>query len=638
MNQSRVTCGAVLVAGMALLAGCAASDGPVRDLAQYDIEAFLETTDFRGSSFSPDKSTILVSSNETGVYNAFAVSTENGERTPLTRSTDDSIIAESYFPDDERIVYESDQGGNERSHVFVREIDGSVTDLTPGDELKAGFLGWSYDGESFFISSNERNPKFFDVYEVATEGYERSMIYRNDGGYQFGDISPDKRYLALVKPRTTNDSDIIVFDRELRRERLITEHEGEVSNNVQDFSPDGSSLYFTTDDGNEFKYLVRHNLVTGERETVLTRPWDIWFARFSEHGKYLVVGVNEDAVTDITVFEAGTMSEVELPELPDADITSVSIAPDERTMAFYVSSSRSPRDLYVYDLGSDSPRQLTRSLNPEIDPDDLVDARIVRFDSHDGVTIPGILYKPHQADADNPAPALVWVHGGPGGQSRAGYSELIQYLVNHGYVVYAINNRGSSGYGKSFYKMDDRNHGEGDLADCVASRQMLIDTGYVDPRKIGIIGGSYGGYMVLAALAFEPEAFEAGVDIFGVANWVRTLESIPAWWESFREALYTEMGDPAVDGERLHRISPLFHAGNITKPLMVLQGSNDPRVLKIESDEMVEAARANGAVVEYVLFEDEGHGFRKKANQKRGYRSILEFLDKHLGAGTPAGD
>jgi dipeptidyl aminopeptidase/acylaminoacyl peptidase len=324
------------------------------------------------------------------------------------------------------------------------------------------------------------------------------------------------------------------------------------------------------------------------------------------------------------------MEPVALPRMPEADITSVVFSADEETMAFYVSSSRNPRDLYVYDIGSGAPRQLTRSLSPDIEPGDLVSAEVVRFASYDGVEIPGILYKPHQVGADHPGPALVWVHGGPGGQSRVGYSGLIQYLVNHGYVVYAINNRGSSGYGKTFYKMDDRRHGEADLGDCVASKQMLIDTGFVDAERIGIIGGSYGGYMVLAALAFEPEEFTVGVDIFGVANWVRTLESIPPWWESFREALYVEMGDPATDIERLNRISPLFHADNITRPLLVLQGANDPRVLQIESDEMVEAARNNGAVVDYVVFDDEGHGFRKKANQERGYSAILEFLDRYL--------
>jgi dipeptidyl aminopeptidase/acylaminoacyl peptidase len=222
------------------------------------------------------------------------------------------------------------------------------------------------------------------------------------------------------------------------------------------------------------------------------------------------------------------------------------------------------------------------------------------------------------------------VHGGPGGQSRVGYSPLIQYLVNHGYVVIAVNNRGSSGYGKTFFKMDDMKHGEDDLSDCIEAKKFLAATGYVEEKKIGIIGGSYGGYMVLAALAFRPEEFTVGVDIFGVANWVRTLKSIPPWWESFREALYKEMGNPATDEEYLRRISPLFHPDKITKPLIVLQGANDPRVLKVESDEIVAAVKKNSVPVEYIVFDDEGHGFEKKENEIEGYKAILDFLDKHL--------
>jgi dipeptidyl aminopeptidase/acylaminoacyl peptidase len=182
--------------------------------------------------------------------------------------------------------------------------------------------------------------------------------------------------------------------------------------------------------------------------------------------------------------------------------------------------------------------------------------------------------------------------------------------------------------------MDDRKHGEADLDDCVAAKNFLAGTGYVDPDKIGIIGGSYGGYMVLAAMAFRPEDFAVGVDLFGISNWVRTLESIPPWWESFREALYVEMGDPATDKDRLYRISPLFHAENIRRPLMVLQGANDPRVLQQESDEIVEAVRKNGVPVEYVLFDDEGHGFRKKENRIKGYKAVRDFLDTYLKAGA----
>ncbi|HBJ94350.1 MAG TPA: S9 family peptidase, partial [Hyphomonadaceae bacterium] len=187
---------------------------------------------------------------------------------------------------------------------------------------------------------------------------------------------------------------------------------------------------------------------------------------------------------------------------------------------------------------------LTNTLNPAIDEEVLVDAQIVRYPSFDGLEIPSILYVPHGASAENPVPALVWVHGGPGGQTRAGYSATIQHLVNHGYAVLGANNRGSSGYGKTFYHMDDRRHGEVDLQDIVYGERWLAEQDWVNPDQIGIIGGSYGGYMVGAALAFEPDVFKVGVNIFGVMNWVRTLESIPPWWESFREALYDEMGDP----------------------------------------------------------------------------------------------
>ena len=233
-------------------------------------------------------------------------------------------------------------------------------------------------------------------------------------------------------------------------------------------------------------------------------------------------------------------------------------------------------------------------------------------------------------------PAIVWVHGGPGGQSRTGYFADIQFLCNHGYAVLAVNNRGSSGYGKTFFHMDDRKHGDVDLKDCVEARTYLEGLPWVDPDRIAIMGGSYGGYMVAAALAFEPDVFDAGVDIFGVTNWLRTLESIPEWWAAQREALFAEMGDPATDRDRLHAISPLFHAGNIRKPLLVVQGANDPRVLQVESDELVAEARKNGAEVEYLIFDDEGHGFRKRENRIEAANKYVAFLDKHLGKADDA--
>jgi dipeptidyl aminopeptidase/acylaminoacyl peptidase len=183
--------------------------------------------------------------------------------------------------------------------------------------------------------------------------------------------------------------------------------------------------------------------------------------------------------------------------------------------------------------------------------------------------------------------------------------------------------------------LDDQKHGADDLLDCVYAKRYLASTGYVDTSRVAILGGTYGGYMVLAALAFQPTEFAVGVNLFGISNWVRTLKSIPPWWESFREALYVEMGNPDTQEEYLYSISPLFYSEQIQRPLMVLQGANDPRVLQIESEDIVEAVRKNGIPVEYILFEDEGHGFRKKENRIKGYRAIREFLDQYLKEETP---
>jgi dipeptidyl aminopeptidase/acylaminoacyl peptidase len=634
-TKLRILTGTLLLTALLIAFGCTAneSDGQAsagpREVPLHSIDEFLDAKNFGGSSFSPGNEKILFRSDTSGVWNFYTVPSGGGEPTQITTS-EETLRGGSYFPEDERFVYTMDQGGNEQTHVYVHELNGTATDLTPGEGLKANFLGWSEDHRRFYISSNERDARYFDLYAYNASDYARELLYQDETGYGIGAISRDERWIALSKTRTTNDSDVYLLDRNDGSLRHVTPHEGDASNDAADFSPDGKSLYLLTNEGSEFVYLAAYHLQDQTMKPVHQPEWDVLYAYFSDRGKYLVTAVNVDARTEITLRDAATMQTIELPRLPNADIPSVTLSTDEEAMAFYMSDGRRPSELWNWTIGSDEPTRLTTSISPAIDANDLVTGEVVRFLSYDGVEIPGILYKPHRASAEQKVPALVWVHGGPGGQSRFGYNTVIQYLVNHGYAVYAINNRGSSGYGKSFYALDDRRHGEADLGDCISSKQMLIDSGWVDADRIGIIGGSYGGYMVLAALAFEPDEFKVGVDLFGVANWVRTLESIPAWWESFREALYAELGDPKVDGERLRRISPLFHAGRIKSPLIVLQGANDPRVLKIESDEMVEAAKANGAIVEYLVFDDEGHGFRKKENQRAGYRAVLEFLDEHL--------
>ena len=597
---------------------------------EYTIEQFLDTLAIAGASFSGDESRILFSSNKTGIWNVYSVPVTGGPWTQITSSTTDSTYAVSFFPKDDRILLTRDQGGNELNHVYVRTPDGQERDLTPGDKLKASFAGWTPDGAAFFISSNERDPKFFDLYRYDSKTYERTLFYTNDGGFFPAGVSDDGRWVSLTKLNTTADSDIYLWDAQTKEARHLSPHKGDAQYSPAAFDPASKYLYYLTNDGGEFTMLRRYSLADGRHEDVEKANWDIVTTTFSEKGKYRVTAINDDGRIVVKMVETATGKPVTLPSIPDGNVSNLVMSRSESKLALYLNGDRAPNELYVLQIGGGGAAKLTNSLSASVDAADLVDSQVVRFKTRDGMTVPNILYKPHQASAANKAPALVWVHGGPGGQTTRVYSSTIQYLVNHGYVVLGINNRGSSGYGKTFFKMDDRKHGEADLGDVVASKQMLIETGWVDPERIGIIGGSYGGYMVLAALAFQPQEFDVGVDIFGVANWIRTLESIPPWWESFREALYTEMGDPATDRERLERVSPLLHASNIVKPLIVLQGANDPRVLKVESDEIVAAVRANGVPVEYVVFDDEGHGFTKKENQLRGYEAILRFLDRYL--------
>jgi dipeptidyl aminopeptidase/acylaminoacyl peptidase len=624
------------VVGLSLLAAFspACRKEEARPVAQYTIEQFLDTEAIGGSSFSHDEKLILYSSNRTGIFNAYTLPVSGGTPTAVTTSTTDSIFAVSFFPSDNRILYRSDKGGNEIQHLYLRNEDGSVKELTPGEKVRAVFYGWAHDGRSFFYGSNRRDPRFMDIYEMDTTKFAPRLVYRNDPGYELGAISNDKRYLAFVKPITTNNSDLYLYDTRTKQTTHLTPHEGEINHSAEDFSADSNSLYYLSDEGREFSYLKRYDIKSGKSEKVEEANWDVMFAAVSHNGKYRVTGINNDGRTEIRVTDTSANQLVALPQLPAGEITSVNISRSEQRMTFYHNGSRSPSNLYVYDFGTRRHTRLTDTLNKAIQQDDLVEAEVVRYKSYDGLDIPAIYYKPKSLPRGQKVPALVWVHGGPGGQTRTGYSATIQYLVNHGYVVLGVNSRGSSGYGKTFYAMDDRRHGEADLGDCVEAKKWLAATGIVDPNKIAIIGGSYGGYMVLAALTLRPTEFAAGVDLFGISNWVRTLESIPPWWESFKQALYKEMGDPATDQERLHRISPLFNADKISRPLMVLQGANDPRVLKQESDDIVAAVRKKGVPVEYVVFDDEGHGFVKKENQIKAYKAILVFLDKHL-KGTP---
>jgi dipeptidyl aminopeptidase/acylaminoacyl peptidase len=603
----------------------------LNDFQTYSAEEFFKTTSVFGSSINQDNTAVLVSSDETGIFNAYRVPLDGSAKIALTASTAESIYVYSWFPSDDRLLYRADQGGDELDHVYVRKLDGNIVDLTPGENLKASFIDWHEDDKQFFITSNERDPKYFDLYKYQVSDYSRELVYQNVTGYEIGNISSNGRWLALTKSNSNSDSDIFMVDltsKDKNTTMVAGSAPEDVAFGVYTFSPDNQQLIYASNADGEFNQAMAYDVKNQTHTLSYAADWDVSFSYFSEDGKYRVTGINKDAQTVLDIVDTASGQKVLLPNLPAGDLRGVNFSEDSSLMVFYLNSDTSPSNLFTYNMGADAAVRLTDTGNPDLNESKMVAGEVKRFKSFDGLEIPGILYKPKQAGKEK-VPALIMIHGGPGGQSRFGYSGVTQHLVNNGYAVFKINNRGSSGYGKTFFHLDDKKHGDHDLKDVLFNKKYLQSVDWIDAEKIGVMGGSYGGYLTMAAMAFTDE-FKVGVNIFGVTNWVRTLKNIPSYWETARKSLYDELGDPETDEKRLTDISPVFFGHQVKNPVLVVQGANDPRVLQVESDEMVAAIRKVGTHVEYLLFDDEGHGFSKKDNRIEASNKYLTFLDEYL--------
>ena len=293
----------------------AESPGTAGTPARYDAEAFFTTTSYTlagGYAWSSDDSRLLASSDESGIFNAYSLTAADGGKEPLTTSTTDSTFAVSWFPDDARILFTADKGGNEINHLFVRELSGETRELTPGDEAKAQFLGWSDDRQHFFVLTNERDPSAFDLYRYAVKDYARTLVVQNDEAFEISAVSPDGHYAALVKPRTSADSDIYLLDTDAKDQspELITRHNGNVSHDVYDFTRDSKSLVYATDENGEFTEAWAYDITSGDKSSLISADWDVMFVSFSESGRYRVSATNEDARTVVHILDTESGGEV----------------------------------------------------------------------------------------------------------------------------------------------------------------------------------------------------------------------------------------------------------------------------------------------------------------------------------------
>jgi dipeptidyl aminopeptidase/acylaminoacyl peptidase len=578
-----------------------------------------------GLSFSPDGGKVLVSMDTDGAPNLYALPVAGGSPVQLTRSPKDPVWAVSYFPSDERILYRSGPAGDE-DHLFVRELNGKAVELTPGKTSR--FLGWAAGGD-LWVEVDNPGAQARDLYKVAAAGYARTLVDHNGSDVsRLAAVSPDGRFLVYTESNNDLNRDVRIRDRQAGQDHSLLMGEGFGVHIPLGFSADGKALLTLNDADSQFRGLARVDPATGEGRSLLRKSWDLLDARYSPDGKRIAVIAGGDTRSGLELYDAATLQPVALPDLPPlGEVEAMAFSRDGQKLAFLGSNSATPPGVWVYDLGKPAaPRRLAGG-----EAGDWVEGELMRFKSFDDLEITGVLYKPRQVPpGGGRIPAVVWVHDGPSGQARLGFDPLIQSLVRRGYAVYAVNHRGSFGYGKVFLRLDDRQHGIVDLKDLLTARDRL--GAWADPARIAIGGIGYGGSLTLSALAFQPQEFAAGIDLFGVSDWQRVLNSLP-YASAERTILADEMGR-VVDWQSGSVKSPHAHAGEIARPLLLVQGARDTLALPSEAADITAALKKKKQMVEEIVLPDAAHGFVLRADRERVYKAMGDFLDRALKGGS----
>jgi dipeptidyl aminopeptidase/acylaminoacyl peptidase len=589
---------------------------------QYALDELLPRTRIQGLSFSPEGSEAVISWNTPTGTKMASVSMRTGLLKPIETSSAGSALPISFFPGDKRILYAGSGQPDRGTNWCVIEPRGNSRALTDDPLLNAQFAGWTCAGDAFhLLTSGLSSYKLLQRFDAAS--YEKTVIYTGSLDGLVKAVSCDAQWIAL------ESGNISLFHIPSHSRQTLSQRPSSSRYYVAGFDPASRWLYYLTDEGENFLRVRRHELTTGKQEDVQRADSDIVASSFSRNGKYRATIIDREGSHELKLYETASGKEVRLKNMPRGSITNVTISPNEKVLAFYTETDRSPRSLYVCDLRTGRVQRLTDVLDREVKRDDLVESRSVRFNSYDGLSIHCLLYKPQQATTKRKAPALVWLHGGPASQLRTGYEAHLQYLVNRGFVVLGVNYRGSTGYGATFAEANEGKHWADPVLDCIEARKFLGGLPFVDTNRIGIIGESFGGYLVLAALAFHPDTFKVGVDLSGVVNWLRVVKDANHAFKE-RRALDRLIGDPKTDAERLRTISPVFHADKIRRPLFVLQGAKDPKIPKDETDKLVQTVKTNGVPIEYLVFDDEGHSIEKRENYLDAWDRILRFLQAHL--------
>ncbi len=602
----------------------------------YDIEQYLNVRSASAPSFSPDGKQIAFLSNITGVPLPWLVPESGGWPNPVSLATERTgqVV---FCPAGRRIAFDRDRGGDEHWQILVSDWDGgNLQPCTSEPAVSHRFGQWSPDGDRLSYSANSIERHRFDVYIRRLDAPAPELVYSGDESSEPVAWTPDGKRLVVREGAHTESVDLHLVDVESGESRHLTPHDGDAAYYPVGFSSDGRTLFLRTDEGQEFLGLAKLELYgmpdQPSLKFMLVTDWDVESAALSPNRKWLAYSRNVDGASRITLRDLQSSDERHINELPLGVISGLTWAPHGRKFAFALNSSQATSDVWTYDLRQRQLQQVTNSPWVGMTDDALVEPQVVRVKAQDGVEVPCLLYAPKLARPDGNNAAIVQVHGGPSAQTRQGFEPVLQYFASRGYVVLATNVRGSTGYGRTYNHLDDVRKRMDSVADLEAANSWLRTSGWAHPGRIAVMGPSYGGFMVLSALTIHPDSWAAGVNERGVADFIMHLERTEPQGRRLREIEY---GTIEEDGDFLRSISPINHLEKIRVPMVVVHGANDPRVSISVAEALVAQLREYNVPVEYLRFEDEGHGLVRLANRLRAYPAIADFLDKHLQGADP---
>lgn len=603
----------------------------------FPIERYLNIRSVSSPALAPGGDRVAFLLNVTGTPQVWSVPATGGWPEQLTFYTD-RVDFVRWSPDGTGLLFGKARGGDENAQLYWMSPDGArVRQLTDAPKIRYNFGGWSADGRRISYASNKRNPNFFDIYVMDVASGQESLVYQQDGSNAAVAWSPDGRFIVVSRASDTLslDNDLYLVELASKGVTHLTPHNGATQYGDVHFTRDNRALLLSTNAAGEWQSLARMDLATRKIVPATDAAWDTDASEMSADGRLLAYTLNREGFSELylrKLTEAGASEGRDtLVGLPGKGVVGgLDFSRDARKLAFTFAGARHNADVWLYDLKTRKLEQVTRSSRAGIPQSSFVEPELIRYKTFDGRDIPAWYYRPTNArsnGATHRLPVIISVHGGPEGQERPSFNPTYQYFLSRGYAVLAPNVRGSTGYGKTYTHLDDVKLREDSVKDLAAAVEWLKTSGGADARRIAVMGGSYGGYMTLAAITLYPDLWAAAIEMFGISNFETNLRNTSGYRRKQREREY---GTLAGDLEFLRSVSPIYKVNRIKAPLLVFQGKNDPRVPYTESEQIVKALRDRNAPVEYTLFDDEGHGFVKLNNRLVVYPKIVDFLERHM--------